>query len=320
MEEIGCIFCANKNAQTVIEENGYKGRKCLQCGLIYISPRPTFDEIMDLYRHDNAHASAESHISAGVLKRLYAKHSLEIINSFITNGAILDIGAGAGYFLDEARKRGFDPYGIELNNILANHIKNTWGIPCEESPLGSSSFGGKRFDVIHHCDVISHFFDPISEFQKVAQALRENGLLVFQTGNFAEVEQRYFRYIQRFEYPDHLFLFSVDNLRHLVEETGFEFLKVYRYSILPELIINKGLRRLVGAGKSKNRTMCPGKRKSGASPPMTISKVKGAVFNLKGLLRMVYWYFNYFVRYKVGYIVPKEGRPQTVIVVARKRN
>jgi hypothetical protein len=31
-------------------------------------------------------------------------------------------------------------------------------------------------------------------------------------------------------------------------------------------------------------------------------------------------YFNYLLRYKVGYIAPKKSRPQTLIIVAQKRN
>ncbi|GAI49710.1 unnamed protein product [marine sediment metagenome] len=42
MEEIMCIFCEKESDQVVIKENGFKGKKCPTCGLIYISPRPTF--------------------------------------------------------------------------------------------------------------------------------------------------------------------------------------------------------------------------------------------------------------------------------------
>ena len=85
MEEIRCIFCDKKNDRVAVEENGYKGRKCSQCGLIYISPRPSINEIVDLYGHDQAHISAEAHISGEFSKRLYAKHILKIIKSYSKN-------------------------------------------------------------------------------------------------------------------------------------------------------------------------------------------------------------------------------------------
>jgi 2-polyprenyl-3-methyl-5-hydroxy-6-metoxy-1,4-benzoquinol methylase len=182
MEEIPCIFCNKSTEHIVIEEEGYKGRKCPTCGLIYISPRPSLDEIRNLYRLDHSHISAKSLISDFVSKKLVAKHHLRIIKKFIRNGSMLEIGAGAGHFLNEARKEGFDVYGVEPNEVLAKFIEEKIGIPCGRV-LDDSLFNGKEFDVIYHCDVISHFYDPIQEFEKINRRLKKYGLLVFETGN-----------------------------------------------------------------------------------------------------------------------------------------
>jgi len=69
---------------------------------------------------------------------------------------MLEIAEGGGYFLDEAREEGFEVYGIELNSIQADFIKTKLGIPCEKPLLDIPFFDGKRFDIIYHCDVISH--------------------------------------------------------------------------------------------------------------------------------------------------------------------
>ena len=321
MNEIKCIFCKTESNHVVIEENGYKGKKCSQCGLIYISPRPSFDEIVDLYGHDNADISAESHISADFSKKLYARHNLRIIRSVIKSGALLEIGAGAGYFLDEARKIGFNPHGLEFNPIQANHIRNKLNIPCEESPLNTSVFKGKQFDVVYHCDVISHFFDPISDFRKINEIMKDDSFLIFETGNGGEVDQMYFKYFQRFQYPDHLFFFSTENLIDMLEKTGFEFIKIYRYSILPQLAAIKALswvrnsiKRYVLKSNEKEEYL------SGSSvsiQPATDSQSLDSKSFIKKSVRNVFQYFNYVLRYKVGRIAPKAHRPQTVIVVAK---
>lgn len=320
MENIKCIFCEKENNRVAIEENGYMGRKCSQCGLIYISPRPSFDEIVTLYEHDGVHISAESHISAEFSKRLYARHNLKIVTSFVKSGTLLEIGAGAGYFLDEARKIGFNPYGIELNPIQANYIRAKLEIPCEESPLTTSVFEGKKFDVVYHCDVISHFFDPISEFRKINERMKKGSFLVFETGNLGEVNQKYFKHFQRFQYPDHLFFFSADNLRDLLEKTGFEFLKIYRYSILPELMVIKAF------AKTKDLALKFNKRGRYSNNSSREKNLTGDVLqsphknsNAKKVMRIGWNYFNYIVRYKIGYIIPKTHMPQTIVVVARKK-
>ena len=325
MEEIKCIFCESESNQIVIEENGFKGRKCPQCGLIYISPRPSLNEIIDLYVHDDANISAESHISAASLEILYAKHHLKIIRSVVKSGALLEIGPGAGYFLDEARKLGFEPHGIELNSVQANFIRNRLNIPCEESLLSTSVFEGKKFDVVYHCDVISHFFNPISEFRKINEILKDDSFLVFETGNLGEVDQSYFKYIQKFQYPDHLFFFSTDNLIDLLEKTGFKFIKLYRYSILPQLVATKilsGVKNLIKRDvlKSNEKEDHPSDGSSVGNPLGANSQSFNSKSIVKKTISNVYRYFNYILRYKIGRIAPKALRPQTVILVAKKRS
>lgn len=322
MDEIKCIFCGTESNYVVIEENGYKGKKCPRCGLIYISPRPSFDEIVNLYGHDNAHISAESHIYAEFSKRLYARHHLRLIRSFVKSGELLEIGAGAGYFLDEARKIGFNPHGLEFNPIQAHYIRNNLGIFCDESSLNTSIFQGKRFDVIYHCDVISHFFDPISDFKQINELMKNNSFLVFETGNLGEVKQIYFKYFQRFQYPDHLFFFSTDNLVSLLKKTGFDVVKIYRYSILPQL---KVIKALSGIKNSIQKVFFVSNKKEKHSTDGegdVILAANSQPFNVKSLVKTniinAYQYVHYVLRYQIGRIAPKKHRPQTVIVVAKK--
>ncbi len=318
METIQCIFCNISSDQTVIEENGYSGKKCPRCGLIYVSPRPTLVETLNLYGHDQANLSAESHILRAFANRLYARHHLRIIRRFKKGGSMLEIGAGAGYFLDEARRKGFEVSGIELNGIQAEFIRSKLGIPCEESPLDDSLFNGKKFDVIYHCDVISHFHDPISEFQKMLDKLGNNGLVVFETGNFADVKTEYYRFVTKFQYPDHLFFFGESNLKELLRRTGFEVIKVYRYSVLPQFVIEKKLRKAKDLIRSKGTNTKIGEGSRVAFSSISNSNVSRV--SLYQLMRNTSNYFSYFVRYKIGFLMPKKGRPQTVIIVAHKKS
>jgi len=313
MGHIGCIFCNVQSTRVVIEENGFKGLKCPQCGLIYISPRPSFNEIVNLYRKDNAHISAVAHISARYSKRLFARHHLRIIKSYINHGAVLELGAGAGYFLHEAKQMGFDPYGIEYNPIQAGFIRNILKIPCEESELGTTTFGGMRFDLVYHSDVISHLFDPLSEFRRMHAIMKKNSFLIFETGNLGEVHQRYFKYFECFQYPDHLFFFSTDNLRKLLEISGFELLKIYRYSIMPQLLLIRVITRL-------RQSLSKGKKVEDIERTGIVAKHDHHAPDnkIKKSLSITWNYLNYLLRLKIGYIVPKKNQPQTVIIVSRK--
>ena len=312
MAETECIFCNKKSPQIVIEEEGYQCRKCLSCDLIYISNKPLPEEIERLYNEVQANRSADASISGFFSKRLHARHHLRIIRKFIKNGSLLEIGPGDGSFLYEAREEGFEVGGIELNNTQANFIKNRLGIACEESPLDASSFGGKNFDIIYHRDVISHFYDPIGEFQKMNGRLKDKGFLIFETGNLGNVDEKYYRLFTSFQLPDHLFFFGEKSLKELLRRTGFEFVTAYRYSKAPLLWIMKSFKT-----KTDQFTVRGGKkhlRDSGQPSKKTES------FVFQHLLRNAFNFLSYFMLYGIGYVVPKKGRPQSLFVIARKKH
>jgi 2-polyprenyl-3-methyl-5-hydroxy-6-metoxy-1,4-benzoquinol methylase len=309
--EAECIFCNQKSSQIVIEEGGYQCRKCPRCDLIYVSNRPSLEEIEKLYKNnDRANRSAHASILGFVSRRLHARHHLRIIKKFIKNGSLLEIGPGEGSFLYEARKQGFEVNGIELNSIQANFIKNRLGISCEESPLNIFSFAGKKFDIIYHRDVISHFYDPIAEFLKMNERLEDGGFLIFETGNLGDVEKKYFKLFTSFQLPDHLFFFSDQNLKELLKRTGFKFVKVYRYSKLPLLWIMRRLKT-----KTDPFTVQGGKK---YLPDQDLSFEKINKFTFQYLLRNAFNYFSYLMLYKIGYVMPKKGRPLSLFVIAQK--
>ena len=307
MEEIGCIFCQNHSDSIVIEENGFKGRKCSSCGLIYISPRPTSSEILALYSddQDRGYKYANSHIGFENPEKFHAKHTLAIIKTFMKRGSILELGAGAGYFLSEAKKQGFEVFAIEPNKIESSFINNTLGIPCEMIPLNKNSFGGKKFNVIYHCNVLSHFHDPINQFIEINDTLDSTGIMVFETGNLADVDEKYYKYYPSFDYPDHLFFFGESTINRLLECTGFELLRIYKHSIMLPMLIKKLLWNLRGSLREKTNL------------EMLCTNIEK--FSFKRLLRNYYRWFRVLLVYKLGPLMPKKGRLQTVIVVARKK-
>jgi 2-polyprenyl-3-methyl-5-hydroxy-6-metoxy-1,4-benzoquinol methylase len=225
---------------------------------------------------------------------------------------MLEIGAGGGFFLDEAKKGGFEVYGIELNRVAASFIKEKLNIPCEDSALSEQSFCGKKFDVVYHCNVLSHLYDPIAEFRMICDRLKDGGILVFETGNIAEVKDRYFHCFSNFGFPDHLFFFGEETLKQLLKLTGFDIVKMYRYSILGSLLTHKGKEWVRNMIKSASQT----------SKSSIENTVKNSSFNIKTFMRPLksaYRTVLYLMDYKIGYILPKRGRPQTVIVVGRKK-
>jgi len=199
-----------------------------------------------------------------------------------------------------------------LNNVLSDFIQNQLNIPCSNTIFKTNYFDDKKFDIIYHCDVISHFYDPIKEFKKMYNNLNDSGYLIFETGNLGDVEKKYYHVFTKFQYPDHLYFFSEKNLKELLKISGFKLIETYRYSILLQLKINKIENIFMNLLKKRNINKKIDKK--------TIPNInRNTTFiHLINLFKNTYHYFNYLIRYKIGYILPKKGRPQTVIIVAQK--
>lgn len=314
---IACPLCAEAgDAPVVIRENGFTGRQCLGCGLIYVSPRPTRDDIYNLYSHDEAHIPAEFHIRGALAKRLHARHTLRLLRRYLPAGSLLEIGAGAGYFLDEARRAGYEVCGIEMCRVLAGFINQRLGIPCEETPLSPDSFGGRTFDAVYHCDVISHFYDPLEEFAKIRDKLNPHGLVVFETGNLGDVDERGLRKIKTFQYPDHLFFYSERALRALLQRTGFAWETIARYGLGPQEACERALAALRARLRPVRRHA--DKPAQPAAPVAEIPALPVETGGLKQALKDLQQALSYTARYPLGAWAARAGKPQTVIVVARK--
>jgi SAM-dependent methyltransferase len=248
-----CVVCGCSRSAPLISENGFTGYQCAECGLIFVSPRPSRQEIDEVYRRGEAYLSPEWFLGReAIASKLRARRDVRLVRRHIEGGSLLEIGPGRGTFLAAARRSGFDVLGVELNPLQASYIRDKRGIPCLESLDGAEDLGAERFDVIYHRDVLSHFYDPQAEMQRLRALLKPGGLHIFETGNLADVEHRYLKLIKSFQYPDHLYFYGERSLHRLLEQTGFSLLHTYRWSVLPQFWLRSQIGRLrrtsTGAG------------------------------------------------------------------------
>jgi SAM-dependent methyltransferase len=233
------------------------------------------------------------------------------LQTYRKEGRLLEIGPGGGYFLDELRAEGFQPFGVELNLSQAKFIQERFGVPIETAPFSEHSFSGIAFNIICHFDVVSHFYDPISEFRRFNKRLKDGGILLFETGNGGDLSSRWLKFIGHMQYPEHLFLFSKKNIEQLCAQTGFEIIKMYQYSIYIQLLILKGF-QLIRAGIKRLIS-----KKSSKVSPEDLREISERSSWWKALPLKAGIYLNFFVRYKIGRFLPRFG-PQTIIYVAKK--
>ncbi len=145
---------------------------------------------------------------------------------------LLDIGCGSGTFLHVARCRGFVPHGLDASARAVEIAGKQYGFPVRRGEIGSKVWDGHQFDFITMFHVLEHLRDPRLGLKFAGGLLKPAGILVIQVPNIASIQARIFgsRWYG-LDLPRHVINFSPKALGCLLNEAGFAFELVSRFSL-----------------------------------------------------------------------------------------
>ncbi len=169
-----CDLCGNGGTKN-LDPIG-NARKCLRCGFMFISPRPTQEEIFEFYSKKSQYDNWLSEIEQ---RRRMWERRLNIILKYRRDGRLLDIGTGIGQFLDSAKKN-FQVYGTEPSDEGRELAKKLYNLDISKTPNTTD-----RFDVITLFHVLEHVPSPSETIAACRQLLVPGGLLVIAVPNSA---------------------------------------------------------------------------------------------------------------------------------------
>jgi 2-polyprenyl-3-methyl-5-hydroxy-6-metoxy-1,4-benzoquinol methylase len=182
--DLRCCVCRSKSVRAEPFYYSWRSRRwwivrCAACTHRFVYPFLTRAEQEVVY--DDNYFTANGDWVEGVWPLGYVqaepnvrKEAAEILDMLPRRrGRLLEIGCAGGFFLDEARKRGFDVAGIELNATMAAHARTTLGLNVIQGRIEDIDSGSLRqsFDIIVLMDVLEHIPDPRALFHKISDWL-----------------------------------------------------------------------------------------------------------------------------------------------------
>lgn len=226
-ESVQCNLCNSNNTDRLFEVGSYRVVRCTKCGLVYVNPRPISTERERINReiYGSEEYLTRYFRDRSVFERWF-KDKLRYIERYSEKGKILDIGTSYGFFLDVARKRGWETYGIEKNLPAVQYAREKLGLNVFEGPVTGAEFPG-FFDAITLWDVLEHIPDPITFLRTVKTIVKKSGLICIQSPNIESLIAKYKRESWDWLTPsDHLYHFSPATLAAMLKKAGYEVISI----------------------------------------------------------------------------------------------
>lgn len=188
--------------------------------MVFSGIAPTEQELADYYSGYPVHAQ----VSPITLKRYDAL--IDGFERYRRTNRVIDVGCGAGNFLQRAALRGWEVHGTEYGRIPIETCRAR-GIDVIEGPLDPTRYAEGSFDVVTSFEVIEHLLDPSAELERMKKILRPGGLLYVTTPNYRCVGHLLAgKRWTVVNYPEHLNHFTPGTLRKLLRSKGYQPLRV----------------------------------------------------------------------------------------------
>lgn len=235
--ERACPACGGTEARERGRKNGFTMLACAGCRTLYAARVPGQSDAQD---YDGYYGPENLKVPSFIARRL--DEIIATFEPYRKENRLLDVGCGAGSFLEAARRAGWHATGLEVSRTAAEHVRGL-GFEVFNGELDSAGYPEGHFDVVVASEVLEHVPDPLGLARGMARVLRPGGLLWATTPHGRGVSAR----LLGLKWsavcpPEHLHLFSIRSVRELLEDAGFRRVHVDTHGTNPFEIVH-GLRR-----------------------------------------------------------------------------
>lgn len=200
--------------------------RCLSCRVVYAIPLGPAGRDSALY---SDMLFADDYLAEEPGLRERARIILAQIGRFKKRGRLLEVGCGPGFFLDEARKSGWEVQGVDLSQLSRERCAQKFQIDVKKGNLQEAGFDDRAFDVIVINDVLAQLHDPKGELQEARRVLKNDGILYLSTPDIDSVWSRLLRSRWWGIHNRHRFYFSKKTLGSFFKVIGLKPVRFFPY-------------------------------------------------------------------------------------------
>ena len=180
--EESCPYCHSAaEFDFSIHERQY--HQCKSCDLIFKGNLQIEVEkdLVQYYEHGYFSEYANDQLSGS--RNFIYSHILNLIEREAAIGKVLDVGCGCGFFLKEARNRGWDVAGVDPSEESIAYADKLLGANIARKGTLEDLSQEEVYDVITMIDALGFSSAPWADVEKVKLLLKRGGLLFLRCSN-----------------------------------------------------------------------------------------------------------------------------------------
>ena len=222
-----CILCGSTNwkphtaaIEDYLSHEFFDLERCATCGLVVTTPAPPSAEL-GRYYPPRYRVDRQRQTGGWRTKRRAAMVQKQFPRNF--RGRLLDVGCGTGAFAMEMQRRGWTVAVTELNDAVLDEMRKLGMEAKTPDAALRENFAGGKFDAITAWHVLEHVPNPLELATWAKTQLNDKGIFQATVPNLASWQaQRYGRHWLHLDVPRHLFHFTPDTLRALLDKASLK--------------------------------------------------------------------------------------------------
>ena len=213
--------------------------ECEACSIRTTTPFPDKKIIGNYYSSDD-YISHDDKVSGifdsiyGLVRTYQLNKKKKLIGKYFnkSNGKILDIGCGAGDFLQYMKENHWNINGVDTSNKVRKIANKKLNIKVMDPKDWINN--KEKYDVITCWHSLEHVHEPWVYLDKIKKSLTLDGFLIVALPNYQSTDAKIYKeFWAAYDTPRHLYHFTIKSMNKTIKPHGLNIESIYRMNFDP---------------------------------------------------------------------------------------